>query len=201
MSEVINSRQRNRNRLLLLVIFAVFFGGAILAGALRFTGWKPEGMKNHGELLQPPGDLRKVVPHLADGGEYRWEPAARRWRIAVAAPVGCAEVCVGLAHQLDVVWQLFGRDADHVDILWIGTPPPAGAKTNAATRVLRDDPALRAALPRLDAVSNADTKEKKNGMGLPVYVIDPNGFVILRYAPGADPGDLRADMSKLLKLM
>lgn len=37
--------------------------------------------------------------------------------------------------------------------------------------------------------------------GVPVYVIDPNGFVILRYAPGFDPAGLRADLVKLLKLM
>ena len=36
--------------------------------------------------------------------------------------------------------------------------------------------------------------------GIPVYVIDPNGFVILRYAPGFDPVDLRTDVARLLKL-
>ena len=37
--------------------------------------------------------------------------------------------------------------------------------------------------------------------GVPVYVIDPNGFVILRYPPGADLGGLRTDLARLLKLM
>jgi hypothetical protein len=32
-------------------------------------------------------------------------------------------------------------------------------------------------------------------------VIDPNGFVVLRYAPGFDPVGLRADVAKLLKLL
>jgi hypothetical protein len=35
---------------------------------------------------------------------------------------------------------------------------------------------------------------------VPVYVVDPNGFVILRYAPGFDAGHLRQDMARLLKL-
>ena len=34
-----------------------------------------------------------------------------------------------------------------------------------------------------------------------MYVIDPNGFVILRYPPGFDPAGLRADLARLLKLM
>ena len=37
--------------------------------------------------------------------------------------------------------------------------------------------------------------------GTPVYVIDPHGFIILRYAPGFDPGGLRTDVSKLIKLI
>jgi hypothetical protein len=54
---------------------------------------------------------------------------------------------------------------------------------------------LRAGLPR--SAVDANTLAR----GLPVYVIDPNGFVILRYAPGFDPAGLRADLAKLLKLM
>ncbi|MCW0416325.1 hypothetical protein NB689_002079 [Xanthomonas sacchari] len=41
----------------------------------------------------------------------------------------------------------------------------------------------------------------RDAAGVPVYVIDPNGFVVLRYAPGFDPAGLRADLAKLLKLL
>ena len=113
--------------------------------------------------------------------------------VLVAPPTGCAAACVDLARELDLVWQLFGRNADHVDILWLGDVPD-GAVRNAAWRVLEADPALRAALPRVDGgPGEADN-------ALPAYVVDPNGFVILRYAPGFDPGHLRSDMARLLKL-
>jgi hypothetical protein len=182
------ARQRSRNRLVLVAIFAIFFGALALAGILRFSGWRPAGMKNHGELLQPPGDLRAVTPTLLTGGTYRWHPVERIWRIVVAPPADCGRPCVALAKQLDLVTQLFGADADRVHILWIGNAPDAFLKTRAA-RGLRDDPALRRGLPRVDDLA-----------GVPVYVIDPNGFVILRYAPGFDPSHLRQDMSRLLKL-
>lgn len=184
--------RRSRDRALLVLIAVVFLGSAVLAGALRFSGWRPSGMKNHGELLQPPGDLRGVVPRLSDGGDYAWNPVARRWRIVLAPPADCAAPCVALSRDLDTVWRLFGRNADHVDVLWIGTPP-ADAVRNEALRVVRPDPALRAVLPRVDGAPG------ERG-GVPVYVVDPNGFVILRYAPGFDPGHLRQDMARLLKL-
>src|SRR5690606_33888645 len=45
--------RRRRNRKMLLAIFALFFGSMLLAGLLRFSGWRPEGTKSHGELLEP----------------------------------------------------------------------------------------------------------------------------------------------------
>jgi hypothetical protein len=190
---------RNRNRMLLLVIFAMFFGSMLVAGALRFSGWRPAGMKNHGELLQPPVDLRTRIPKLADGGDYRWNPTARIWRIVLAPPGDCTDACAALARDIDVVWKLMGRNADQVDVLWLCAEPgcsaPPPLRDDPALRLLRPDPALRALLPRVDATSAAGVH------GMPVYVIDPNGFLILRYAPGADPAGLRADLAKLLKLI
>ena len=181
--------QIRRGRWTLILIFLLFFGTVFGAGILRFSGWSPEGSKVHGEMLQPALDARSVVPKLADGSDYLWNPDARTWRIVVAAPADCAAVCLRLAQDLDKVWSLFGHNADRVDILWIGTPP-VGAPLTQSLRVLQPTPALLAALPRA-----------RDPAGVPVYVIDPNGFVILRYAPGADPGWIRADVSKLLKLI
>src|SRR5690606_25547681 len=88
-----------RNRMRLLAIFAIFLGTMLVAGALRFSGWRPAGMKNHGELLQPPVDLRARVPVLADGSGYRWNPAARTWRIVLAPPAACDQACTTLARD------------------------------------------------------------------------------------------------------
>lgn len=179
---------RNRNRIALLVVFALFFGGFLIAGALRFSGWRPEGMKNHGELLEPPADLRGIAPQLVEGGEYRWNPVERTWRIVVPATADCGAACGKLAADIELVRELFTKDADRVHLLWIGDYPAEGPRT-PALRLLQDTPALREALPR--SVDPA---------GVPVYVVDPNGFVVLRYAPGFDPGHLRTDLSRLLKL-
>ena len=178
-----------RGRWILVLIFLLFFGTIFGAGVLRFSGWQPQGTKAHGEMLRPAVDARAVVPKRVDGSDYAWRPAERMWRIVVAPPANCAGDCLKLAKDLDVVWQLFGNKADHVEILWIG-PRPVGAPDTASLRQLQPTPELLAALPRVN-----------DPAGMPVYVIDPNGFVILRYAPGTDPGFIRTDVSKLLKLI
>ena len=65
------SAQRDRNRALLVLIVVLFLGSALVAGALRFSGWRPTGMQNKGELLDPPADLRALSPRLAEGGPAR----------------------------------------------------------------------------------------------------------------------------------
>lgn len=185
----VSDAQRNRNRLVLVLIAAFFFVPMLIAGVMRFTDRHPAINRQNGELLEPKPDLRALPLALADGTPYPWNPGARVWRIVVAPPAGCAQECVKLSHELDTVWQLFGKDADQVDVLWAGEPP-AGAARPPSLRVLGPSPQLRERLPRLN-----------DPAGTPVYVIDPNGFVILRYAPGFQPGGLHKDLSRLLKLM
>ncbi|MFT4256475.1 MAG: hypothetical protein QM599_05905 [Pseudoxanthomonas sp.] len=178
-----------RGRRTLLLLLALFVGPILVALALGVLGVKPASSKNKGEPLQPYADLRALTPQLADGSAYHWNPEQRLWRIAVVAPAGCAAACDTLAQDLDKVRQLFGKEADRAQILWIGELP-ANAPRTSAWKQLRPDAALLEKLPR-----------SQDAAGAPVYVIDPNGFAILRYAPGADPGDVRYDVAKLLKLM
>ncbi len=182
------TRVRNRGRWLLVALFALFFGPMLAAGLLRLSGWQPAVNRNHGQLLSPEVDLRALAPVLESGQAYAWNPVARHWRILLAPRADCAPACVTLSQDLDKVWQLFGHKADNVEILWLGTPPAAVAGM-PALRVLKPQPSLRERLPGVD-----------DPAGIPVYVVDPNGFVILRYAPGFDAGGLRADLAKLLKL-
>ena len=182
---------RRRNRGMLIALFLLFFGGMLVAGLLRFSGWRPEGSKNKGEMLQPYGDLREYAPTLASGAAYRWKDEPRIWRI-VAMPRDCdgarAAECTRLLADFDKVWRLMTKDADRVHVLWAGAMPP-GVVVPDEVRVVRADDGLRAGLPRWDDAG-----------GDAAWLVDPNGFVVLRYAPGFDPGDLRTDLARLLKI-
>ena len=182
------SPARRRGRWILVGLFTLFFGSMAVALLLRASGWQPAALRNHGQLLSPPADLRALAPRLADGQPYQWSPVQRQWRILVAPADGCGQRCVTLSHDLAKVWQVLGHKADNVDVLWLGDAP-AGAARFSSLRVLAPQPALRERLPEVD-----------DPAGVPVYVVDPNGFVILRYAPGFDLAGLRADLAKLLKL-
>jgi hypothetical protein len=188
--------QARRNRAALVALLVLFFGSMLVAGVLRFSGWQPHGSKSHGVLLDPPMDLRDATPALLDGGRYAWNPDARTWRILVVPPAACGDACARASRDFDKVWRLMGRNADRVDILWLCTDAacevPAPLGQDRSLRRLAPDPALRARLP---------AGERGDGAGVATYLIDPNGFLMMRYPPGADVGGVRADLAKLLKLI
>jgi hypothetical protein len=201
--------QRQRNRLVLLLLAALFAAPLVAAVLLHAIGWEPSKTRNHGTLLQPPIDLRELPPLRADGSRYEWAPQDRRWRLVVVAPGSCApparrsdedgnpgaepltspRICHDLIASLDKVWQLQGRKADRLDVLWFGEVP-AGAAPFRRFVPMRMDSALVSQLP--------DAQPNERGEP-PLFLIDPSGYLAMRYAPGADVAGVREDIARLLK--
>lgn len=182
-----SSKSQLRSRLTLLLIAAMFLGSFFIAAVLRFSGWTPSQGRNVGELLQPPTDLSAVQLLRADGTPYGWTPEQNVWRIAVVPAPDCREACAKTLDSLHRIWLLQGRKADRLDVLWFG-PLPANAPRFRRLVPMQANAALDAALP-----------EKASADALPVYLIDPSGFLALHYRAGFDPAGLKKDLGKLLK--
>lgn len=181
--------KKNRGTLLLLVF--IFFGSLALAGFLRFAGWQPTGLVAKGNLLKPAIDARALAPASVDGKQYAWNPAERKWRLLVLAPeTTCDAACERTAADVDKVWQIMGKDADRLDILWSGVMP-SDTQMNHVIPVSAQAE-IRKVLPQGNRVATS--------AGLPIYIVDPNGFVMMEYKPGADIGGVRSDLAKVLKL-
>ena len=178
---------QTRSRLILLLLVLLFAAPITVAIVLHASGWEPSQTRNHGELLRPALDIRDVALHRADGSDYPWEPGERRWRIAVYPPADCTQACVELIDGLDKVWQLQGRRADRLDVLWFGKVPEDAVAFRRFVP-MRADEALLARLPQ-NATSGAPS----------AFLIDPSGYLAMRYAPGFDVAHVREDVARLLK--
>lgn len=178
---------RNRNRLLLVLVVVMFFASFGIAYVMRMGGWEPSQTRNFGELLSPPGDLRELTLVRADGQPHPWRPLDRNWRVLVVAPEGCGEYCTTLTDHLQRVWHGLGRKAAHLEVLWVGELPQDATVFRALTPMQPSD-ALLAALPDAAAPGN-----------VPVWLVDPSGFLVMHYPHGADPSGIRRDLSRLLK--
>ncbi len=187
-----------RNRWLLVAMALLFLTPPLLAALLYFGGWEPARTRHAGVLVQPPLELADLALARADGELYAWRPQDRIWRIAVLPPVDCGD-CAELAKSLHLVWQLLGRHAASVEVLWFG-PVPEDAPEYPAFVPMQLDSALLERLPQSAAAAavpvDAATAQSAS---IQVYLIDPRGFLAMRYPPGFDVAGLRADLARLLK--
>lgn len=125
---------------------------------------------------------------FVDGQFYLWNLQVCIWCILVVLGDGCVVECVILLQGLGKVWQLFGYKVDNVEILWLGMllVEVQGLFVLCVLCVQLD---LCVVLFVVDDV-----------VGMFVYVIDFNGFVIMWYVLGFVLVGLYKDMVMLLKL-
>jgi hypothetical protein len=179
---------RTRNRLWLLLIVALFAAPLLAAYLLNARGWRPAGMRNYGELVEPPRDLRAARFILADGSTLAWEDADWSWTLFALASPGCAAHCLTRLDELRRVRLTLNQNATRVRVVVLGVEPvPAAFAQLAPLQAARDADAHLAPLTpaQPDDVAAA--------------LVDPHGYLILRYAAGYDADRLRKDIARLLK--
>ncbi|HEY2344657.1 MAG TPA: hypothetical protein VGH80_02105 [Xanthomonadaceae bacterium] len=174
---------RARSRAVLLLIVAMFlapFGAALY---LYYNDWQPQRTKNYGQMLHPVRDLRAVRFTRAGGKAFEWHHEDHVWRLLVAPPAPCGVSCDRLEDALRRIWTGLGNNADNVQVLWVGAAP----KQDFRNLIVVDADASLA--PRLPDAATPDA--------IPVYLVDPSGYLFMRYQPGFDPGKLRRDLQQL----
>lgn len=180
---------KSRSRSQLFLIAAIFVAPLVTAYWLFASGWRPAASRNHGYLYAPAQDFRSVAARDAAGRRIVWENTERRWHLLIIAPRACDARCAGMLDTVRRVWVGLGRHAGDVDLHFVGTPD-AGAR------------ALLAGQTDIDVVTLAGSPlppAAASGTGLPVYLIDPHGYLVMRFDAGFDPGGLRRDLARLLR--
>ena len=182
-SEAPPARGRGRWQLILLLLVAI--GPMILATAMyQWRFWVPDGRNYHGTLI---GDGSQ----LADIGV---QGAAREsWQMLVTAPGDCAEDCRQLVYTARQIHVGLNRDATRA------------AHGLAVSRPLATDydETLKREYPQLGRYSLDASRYDKAvpaNQGAQLWIVDPQGNLVLRYDVKAKGKDILTDLRLLLKL-
>jgi cytochrome oxidase Cu insertion factor (SCO1/SenC/PrrC family) len=176
------------------MLVAFFVVPMLVAVALAFSGWRPQATRNNGTLLEPAIDFRAEQAIGADGKPVQWNSADGLWHIVVRAPEGCGAACARMVDSLQRVWIGLGSDARHAVVLWSGA-----VDADTAAALARFPQARRASLDTTLLPPPAAPVPGDALAPLGVWLIDPNGYLVMRYEPGFDPIGLRADLRKLIR--
>ncbi len=186
---------KTANRFKLLVVLGLFAAPILVAFVLHRMGYAPQAARNHGLLVEPPLDFREVDAYGETDWKVDWANPQGNFRVVVHMPVPCDQRCRRMTDSMQRVYVGLGRRAARVDVLFAGLPDDITrtllGRFPQARVIALDDAALPAPLAAPVAPDALAP--------LPVYVIDPHGYLILRYDPGFDPLGLRADLAKLTR--
>lgn len=185
-----------RSRAKLLLVVAMFALPMLVAIVLAQTGWRPAGKRNFGTLVQPPQDFRAVRAHEEADATIDWDSGDGTWWVVLSLPPDCAEPCARMLDALQRVRAGLNRHAGRVRVLVSGPIAPemrTALQRFPEARAVAMDPDL---LPHDAALPPAANERIAT---LPVYVIDPHGYLVLRYDAGTDLTGLRKDLARLLK--
>jgi hypothetical protein len=182
----------------LWLMVAIFAAPAIAAWFYYFNPeYLPEARSNRGELISPVVPL-PAGPGLtaSDGTELAREPFEGRWTLVFLASGDCGEACLARVADLRQIRLALGESGMSVARLLV-IPESAAAQP----------PELEAAFSGMRvAVAGAAYREQLTGalgegagaLGR-VYILDPMGNLMMRYASDAPAKDTLKDMERLLK--
>lgn len=168
----------------LLPLAATLFVGLVL---------HPGGRPPYGELVRPQRPVPDLRLRTLDGRPFDLRDLSGYWLMVVAAPAACDDACQHLLYDMRQFYLGAGNDQYRVARIWLITddaPVNAGVLAPAAgTVMLRADPAQ---LRRWLAPGPSQSLQG------PMWLVDPLGHLMLRFAAGFDPVRALPVFNKLL---
>jgi peroxiredoxin len=185
-------------RLALVIIASLFILPLALAW-LMYSGvidYDPVETRNLGKLVEPPVPVSfdSLVWHSPESSGEK--DLSRHWVILYALPAPCRESCLEDATSLRQVYRAAGRNQSRLRLLLLGD-----TKSDIDERLEmisvdfhRATDKRRLLAPELGRVASSQGADVAGS----VYLIDPLGNIMLFYAAGFDPNDLKKDLKRLL---
>ncbi len=178
-----------RSQQKLLLIALLFLTPFLAAVVMRFGGWQPSNTRNFGELLAPPLSMQAVTARQTDALPWPWVNSERHWTLLLQLPKPCEAACLAATAVLPNVRQALGRHVEKLHPFAV-----VGASEDTAS------PVLAASFPSLQLEGELPAPLAQAPTTMPqVWLVDPHGYLVMRYREGFDPNGLRRDLSRLIK--
>jgi len=178
------SRKARRTLIALIAVCVL----PVAASYFAFYVWQPEGRMNYGTLVRP-------TP-LPEGGlsNLAGEPVERvaligKWTYLIAAPSSCDEACQQALYFTRQVRTAQAKDMERVNRVWLVTDRgvPSGALLDAHDGLQV-------------VVADDRWRDRFTAEGQPrVWLVDPQGYVMMRYPDTLEPKRMIKDIGRLLK--
>jgi hypothetical protein len=188
MSDVQTDKQRRSARLQLILIGAIA-AFPILGSYILYQFWRPTSFVNHGELI---AGAQMGVPRPGDPMGAALKAVEGKWVLAMVDTGACDEACRTKLYFLRQIRLTQGKEMERIERIWV-----VKDATTPAEKLLKDYDGTRIAMAvGSDWLSRFPAGNATSDY---IYIIDPLGNVVMRYAPGFDPTGMKKDLMRLLR--
>lgn len=203
MTEAIDPKQRRRARGSLVLLFVMFSAPVILAWYVYFAGteWIPKGRVNQGELVVPARPMDLPLATDVNGKPFDTDPMfAHFWTMIYLDDSDCDQHCKDQLYKIRQIRIGTNKNIYRVATAFFITngKPPTDLEflekehPKLTSLIMADSGALIDQF-RVGDESDAETKGR-------IFMVDPLGNLMMRYAPDVNPGDVAKDLKRLLKV-
>ncbi|MCX8566287.1 MAG: Cytochrome oxidase Cu insertion factor, SCO1/SenC/PrrC family [Glomeribacter sp. 1016415] len=188
-----SNKNTHRKTLLLVVLVCL---APVIASYLSYYVFKPAGgVVNYGKLIEPAQPIPpSLVVQTENGDATPLQTLKGKWLLLAIDASACPENCVKKLYFMRQVRVAQGIERERVETVWL--------RTDSAPV----SPVVQQAYPEMrflsaNAMALAKWLPVEGGMQLTdyIYLVDPNGHLIMRFPPDPNPGKIKKDLSKLLK--
>ncbi len=153
----------------------------VVASYFAYYVVRPEGRRNHGDLIDPQRPLPDLNATTLDGKSVNLRTLKDQWLLVSVAGGACDEACANHLYFQRQLREGLGKNKDRLDRVWLiddAAPVP-----EALLPGLRDATVLR--VPK-EALAQWLQPQAGQALENHLYVVDPMGNWMMRFAPGVN---------------
>jgi hypothetical protein len=169
----------------------------VLASYFMYYVVRPEGRRNHGELIDPQRPIPSITGTTLDGKTVVLPSLQGQWLLVSVAGGACDTACEKHLYYQRQLREGLGKEKDRVDWVWL-IPDAAPVREELK-------PALhQATVLRVDAAQLAGWLAPAPGRQLAehLYMVDPLGHWMMRFPSTQDAASaskVRKDLERLMR--
>lgn len=186
-------------RLTLVVLFAVFFVPILVAWWMNLHPdyWRPSATVNNGTLVIPSRPIDTTGLTQIDGRAYDSAFFAQGWTLVLLGGAVCQENCTTQLIKMRQARLALGKEMDRVQRLYAALEIP---ETGFLTELLSVHPGLHVARANAQWLSSFELDGNQPTKVSGIYLIDPEGRLMMHYRENANAEGILDDLQRLLKI-
>lgn len=160
---------------------------------LLYVLWKPGSLKTDGVFLDPKAPLAAADLRDASGQTAPLQQLRGKWLLVMATASACDQSCSDTLYRMRQVRMAQGEYMQRIERIWLSAGPADAlfSKAEADGTRVRVDSAGQL-LKQLPA--------GQGGIAGAVWLIDPNGNLVMRYDAGVDPVKMIRELKRIIKI-